>query len=69
MEKVETWRKQEQKYRNDKKRGKHLKKKQVGRMGRKQAQKKERKRTQVQKKERQKTGKKGLDEEIPVCLS
>ena len=38
-------------------------------MGRKQAQKKERKRTQVQKKERQKTGKKGLDEEIPVCLS
>ena len=38
-------------------------------MGRKQAQKKERKRNQVQKKERQKTGKKGLDEEIPVCLS
>ena len=38
-------------------------------MGRKQEQKKERKLTQVQKKERQKTGKKGLDEEIPVCLS
>ena len=38
-------------------------------MGKKQAQKKERKPNQVQKKERQKTGNKGLDEEVPVCLS